>query len=52
MSAARRTVHRVCTLCEATCGLSFEVEDNRIVQVRPDEDDPFSRGFACPKGIA
>ena len=52
MSAARRTVHRVCTLCEANCGLSFDVEGNRIVQVRPDEDDPFSRGFACPKGIA
>ncbi|MEW6272077.1 MAG: molybdopterin-dependent oxidoreductase, partial [Thermodesulfobacteriota bacterium] len=48
-----RTVHRVCTLCEATCGLTFEVEGvQRILQVRPDRDDPFSRGFACPKGIA
>lgn len=47
-----RTVHRVCTLCEANCGLSFEVEGNRILQVRPDAGDPFSRGFACPKGIA
>ena len=47
-----RTIHRVCTLCEANCGLSFEVEGNRILQVRPDEGDPFSRGFACPKGIA
>ena len=47
-----RTVHRVCTLCEANCGLSFEVENDRILQVRPDHDDPFSQGFACPKGIA
>jgi anaerobic selenocysteine-containing dehydrogenase len=47
-----RTIHRVCTLCEATCGLSFDVEGERILQVRPDHDDPFSRGFACPKGIA
>jgi len=46
------TVHRVCTLCEANCGLSFEVENDRILQVRPDDDDPFSQGFACPKGIA
>jgi len=46
------TVHRVCTLCEANCGLSFEVENDRILQVRPDEEDPFSQGFACPKGIA
>ena len=47
-----RTVHRVCTLCEANCGLRFEVEGERIVRVRPDGDDPFSRGYACPKGIA
>ena len=48
----RRTVHRGCTLCEASCGLTFEVEDDRVVAVRPDEDDVLSRGFACPKGIA
>ena len=24
------TVHRTCSLCEAMCGLSFDVEDNRI----------------------
>jgi anaerobic selenocysteine-containing dehydrogenase len=46
------TVYRTCTLCEATCGLSFEVEDNRVLSVRPDEDDVFSRGYVCPKGIA
>jgi anaerobic selenocysteine-containing dehydrogenase len=47
-----RTVFRSCTLCEANCGLRFEVEGDRIVRVRPDEDDPLSRGYACPKGIA
>jgi len=47
-----RTVHRVCTLCEANCGLRFEVDGERIVRVRPDDEDPFSRGYACPKGIA
>ena len=47
-----RTVHRVCTLCEANCGLSLDVEGDRIVQVRGDHDDPFSQGFVCPKGIA
>ncbi|MFN8641492.1 MAG: molybdopterin-dependent oxidoreductase [Candidatus Binatia bacterium] len=48
----RRTVHRGCTLCEACCGLTFEVEDERVVSVRPDADDVLSGGFACPKGIA
>ena len=46
------TVYRTCTLCEAMCGLAFEVDDGRILRVRPDEEDVFSRGYACPKGIA
>ena len=46
------TVHRTCTLCEATCGLSFQVEGDRILSVRPDPHDPISKGYACPKGIA
>jgi anaerobic selenocysteine-containing dehydrogenase len=46
------TVFRTCTLCEAMCGLQFEVDDNRILAVRPDDDDVFSRGFICPKGVA
>ncbi len=45
-------VLRSCNLCEAGCGLEFEVEENRIVAVRPDENDPYSHGFVCPKGIA
>ncbi|MEM7410511.1 MAG: molybdopterin-dependent oxidoreductase [Myxococcota bacterium] len=46
------TIHRTCNLCEACCGLDFEVEAGRIVSVRPDPDDFLSAGFACPKGIA
>src|SRR5215469_12149132 len=45
----RRTVHRVCPFCEATCGLSLAVEGEAIVSVRGDAHDPFSRGFICPK---
>src|SRR5215471_16971726 len=45
----RRTVQRVCPFCEATCGLAVEVEGDRIVGVRGDRDDPFSRGYICPK---
>ncbi|HYB99350.1 MAG TPA: molybdopterin-dependent oxidoreductase [Candidatus Limnocylindrales bacterium] len=47
-----RVVHRSCSLCEACCGLDFEVEGDRIVSVRPDHDDPVSKGYVCPKGIA
>ncbi|HKA15419.1 MAG TPA: molybdopterin-dependent oxidoreductase [Myxococcota bacterium] len=44
-----RTVHRVCPFCEATCGLAITVEGDQIRTVRGDPDDPFSRGFLCPK---
>jgi anaerobic selenocysteine-containing dehydrogenase len=46
------TVFRTCTLCEAMCGLAFEVEGERILSVRGDEDDVFSHGYICPKGAA
>ena len=47
-----QTIHRTCNLCEACCGLDFEVDAGRILSVRPDAEDFLSRGFACPKGIA
>ncbi len=47
-----RTVFRTCSLCEAMCGLAFEVDGGRIVSVGPDHDDVFSHGYICPKGTA
>jgi anaerobic selenocysteine-containing dehydrogenase len=46
-----RTVYRSCSLCEACCGLKFELDGDRIVCVRPDDDDVFSKGYVCPKGV-
>jgi len=43
---------RICPFCEATCGLAVEVEGRRVLSVRGDEDDVFSRGHFCPKGVA
>ena len=45
-----RTVYRTCNLCEATCGVALEIEGDQVVRVRGDKEDPFSRGFICPKG--
>jgi anaerobic selenocysteine-containing dehydrogenase len=47
-----QTVFRTCSLCEAMCGLKFEVEAQRIVSVEPDDQDVFSKGYICPKGAA
>ncbi len=52
MSSSQRTVHRSCNLCEASCGLSIEVDGPQVLSIRGDELDPFSRGYVCPKGIA
>jgi anaerobic selenocysteine-containing dehydrogenase len=46
------TVYRSCPLCEATCGLAIAIDGNRVVSVRGDADDPFSRGYVCPKAAA
>lgn len=45
--------HRTCPLCEAVCGLRVTLDDaGRVTDVRGDADDPFSRGFICPKGAS
>lgn len=41
-----------CNFCDAICGLAIEVDGDRIVSIRGDEQDGFSRGYVCPKGIA
>src|SRR5687768_3630759 len=39
-----------CPFCEATCGITVDVDDRgRVDSVRGDVDDPFSRGYICPK---
>ncbi len=41
-----------CVLCAQNCGLEVEVENNRIVKVRGDKDNPRSKGYACRKGLS
>lgn len=48
------TTHRICSFCEATCGLELEVdrETRTLVSVRGNKDDVFSSGYVCPKAVA
>ena len=48
----QRTHYRTCNLCEAMCGLVVEVAGDRVVSIKGDADDPFSRGHICPKAVA
>ena len=49
--------YRACHLCEAICGLTIDTvaaPDGglRIVSIKGDPQDPFSRGHICPKAVA
>src|SRR5215467_6497269 len=46
------TRFRTCPLCEATCGLEIVTQGRTITSIRGDDQDPFSRGYICPKGPA
>jgi anaerobic selenocysteine-containing dehydrogenase len=47
-----KTVHRVCTLCEAHCGIEVEVEGREVLRISGDPKDVMSQGYICPKAAA
>jgi len=44
--------YRNCNICEAICGIEINVRGDRQLDIRGDKDDPFSRGYICPKAVA
>jgi len=48
--ATTKKHYRVCNLCEAMCGLEIEHDDQQVIAVKGDVNDPFSKGSLCPKG--
>ncbi|HWN11184.1 MAG TPA: molybdopterin-dependent oxidoreductase [Pyrinomonadaceae bacterium] len=44
--------YRACNLCEAICGIQIKVQSDEQLDIRGDKDDPFSRGYICPKAVA
>jgi anaerobic selenocysteine-containing dehydrogenase len=44
--------YRNCNLCEAICGIEITVQADQRLDIRGDKDDPFSRGYICPKAVA
>ncbi len=41
-----------CNLCEAICGIEITSAGDQHLNIRGDKDDPFSRGYICPKAVA
>src|SRR5689334_1384479 len=44
--------YRTCSICEAMCGIEITVAGDQRLSIRGDKDDPFSRGYICPKAVA
>jgi anaerobic selenocysteine-containing dehydrogenase len=47
-----RKIPTFCRVCEPSCGLEAEVENDQLVGLRPDAAHPVTAGFACNKGLA
>ena len=43
---------RGCNICEAMCGLVIQHDGQDVLSIKPDPDDPLSRGHICPKAVA
>jgi anaerobic selenocysteine-containing dehydrogenase len=45
-------VQTSCRCCTAGCGILVTVEQDRIVDIKGDKDNPRTHGYICPKGHA
>ncbi|WP_201564446.1 molybdopterin oxidoreductase family protein [Psychrobacter sp. CMS30] len=43
---------RTCNLCEAMCGIVIQHDGEKVLSIKGDKDDPFSKGYICPKATA
>ncbi len=47
-----REAKSFCRICAAACAVKMTIDDDeRIVSIRGDRDNPMSRGYACFKGL-
>lgn len=48
-----KTLRTTCKIgaCEPFCGMEVDVEDGKMVGVRPDRGHPITKGYACIKGM-
>jgi len=47
-----QTHYRNCNICEAMCGVEIKHQDKKILSIKGDKQDPFSKGHICPKATA
>ena len=47
-----QTHFRTCNLCEAMCGIEIKHDGKKVLSIKGDKNDPFSKGYICPKATA
>src|SRR6218665_114637 len=52
MSDQEQSHYRICPLCEACCGLEVRTLGEKVISIRGAENDVFSHGYLCPKGVS
>ena len=50
--AGEKIHFRTCTLCEAMCGIEVRHDGEKVLSIKGDKNDPFSKGYICPKATA
>ncbi len=45
-----KTVKTYCRYCHANCPMEIEVEDNKLISLKPDIDNEIFGGYTCLKG--
>jgi anaerobic selenocysteine-containing dehydrogenase len=51
-SASEQSHYRICPLCEACCGLEVRTQGEQVISIRGAQQDVFSHGYICPKGVS
>ena len=52
VKSKEQTHFRTCNLCEAMCGIEIKHDGKKVLSIKGDKNDPFSKGYICPKATA
>jgi formate dehydrogenase (coenzyme F420) alpha subunit len=45
-------VRTICRMCDTRCGIRVHIQDHRMVDITPDEENPVNSGRMCPRAMA
>lgn len=42
----------ICGICKSLCGIEVTIENNKVIAVEGDKNNPLTKGYICPRGKA